>query len=95
LKAKKVYLFVSSVLFVFWYHSPNFLDTPRKSLSTEGLGCTSNTKCLFTYIDIKCSPFLVCGTSSWCFPSMLVTSSMHAFLQSRLLKQACGEYMNT
>jgi hypothetical protein len=23
-------LFVSSVLFVFWYHSPNFLDTPRK-----------------------------------------------------------------
>jgi hypothetical protein len=22
-------LFVSSVLFVFWYHSPNFLDTPR------------------------------------------------------------------
>jgi hypothetical protein len=28
LKAKKVNLFVSSVLFVFWYHSPNFLDTP-------------------------------------------------------------------
>jgi hypothetical protein len=22
-------LFVSSVLFVFWYHSPNLLDTPR------------------------------------------------------------------
>jgi hypothetical protein len=22
-------LFVSSVLFVFWYHSPNFLDTPH------------------------------------------------------------------
>jgi hypothetical protein len=29
LKANKVSLFVSSVLFVFWYHSPNFLDTPR------------------------------------------------------------------
>jgi hypothetical protein len=28
LKAKKVNLFVSSVLFVFWYHSPNILDTP-------------------------------------------------------------------
>jgi hypothetical protein len=25
----KVNLFVSSVLFVFWYHSPNFLDTSR------------------------------------------------------------------
>jgi hypothetical protein len=29
LKAKKVNLFVSSVLFVFWYNSPNFLDKPR------------------------------------------------------------------
>jgi hypothetical protein len=28
LKANKVNLFVSSVLFVFCYHSPNFLDTP-------------------------------------------------------------------
>jgi hypothetical protein len=27
LKAKKVNLFVYSVLFVFWYHSPNVLDT--------------------------------------------------------------------
>jgi hypothetical protein len=27
LKANKVNLFVSSVWFVFWYHSPNFLDT--------------------------------------------------------------------
>jgi hypothetical protein len=31
LKANKVNLIVSSVLFVFWYHSPNFLDTLRKS----------------------------------------------------------------
>jgi hypothetical protein len=29
LKANKVNLFVSFVLFVFWYHSLNFLDTPR------------------------------------------------------------------
>jgi hypothetical protein len=28
LKANEVNLFVSSVLFVFWYHSPNILDTP-------------------------------------------------------------------
>jgi hypothetical protein len=28
-KANKVNLFVSSVLFVFWYHSPNILDTPH------------------------------------------------------------------
>jgi hypothetical protein len=26
-KTNKVNLFVSSLLFVFWYHSPNFLDT--------------------------------------------------------------------
>jgi hypothetical protein len=32
LKANKVNLFVSSVLFVSWYLSPNFLDTPRKLL---------------------------------------------------------------
>jgi hypothetical protein len=31
LKAYKGNSFVSSVLFVFWYHSPNFLDTPRIS----------------------------------------------------------------
>jgi hypothetical protein len=29
LKANKVHLFVSSVLFVFWYHSPNVLNTPH------------------------------------------------------------------
>jgi hypothetical protein len=28
LKVNKVNLFVSSVLFVFWYHSPNVLDRP-------------------------------------------------------------------
>jgi hypothetical protein len=29
LKANKVNLFVCSVLFVLWYHSPNVLDTPH------------------------------------------------------------------
>jgi hypothetical protein len=29
LKANKVNLCVSSALFVFWYHSQNFLDTPH------------------------------------------------------------------
>jgi hypothetical protein len=29
LKVNKVNLFVSSVLFVFWYQSPKLLDTPR------------------------------------------------------------------
>jgi hypothetical protein len=29
LKANKLNLFLSPVLFVFWYHSPNLLDTPR------------------------------------------------------------------
>jgi hypothetical protein len=32
LKSNKDNLFVSSVLFVFWYHSPNFLDTPPITL---------------------------------------------------------------
>jgi hypothetical protein len=31
LKTNKVNLFVSSVLFVFWYHSPKVLDTPRST----------------------------------------------------------------
>jgi hypothetical protein len=35
LKANKFNVFVSSVLFVFWYHSPTFLDTPRMSSWTE------------------------------------------------------------
>jgi hypothetical protein len=37
LKAYKVNFFVSSVLFVFWYHSPNVLDTPRIKENAEAL----------------------------------------------------------
>jgi hypothetical protein len=45
LKVNKVNLFVSSVLFVFWYHSPNVLDTPRM---------------LFPYIKVYCNTFVLC-----------------------------------
>jgi hypothetical protein len=38
LKANKVNLFVSSILFVFWYHSPNVLDKPRRKTSTPSPG---------------------------------------------------------
>jgi hypothetical protein len=31
----KFNLFVSSVLFVFWYHSPSFLDAPCTSVYTH------------------------------------------------------------
>jgi hypothetical protein len=41
LKANKGNLFVSSVLFVFRYHSPNVLDTPRmwREEMSAGLWC--------------------------------------------------------
>jgi hypothetical protein len=42
LKANKVNLFVSSVLVDFWYHSPNFLDTPHiTENSTNVPSCVS------------------------------------------------------
>jgi hypothetical protein len=37
LKANKFNLFVSSVLFVLWYHLPNFLDTPHKSSNVTAI----------------------------------------------------------
>jgi len=39
LKASKVNLFVSSVFFVFWYHSPNFLVTPLMLFAFGGDAC--------------------------------------------------------
>jgi hypothetical protein len=39
LKANKVNLFVYSVLFVFWYHSLNVLDTPRIIISLSVVQC--------------------------------------------------------
>jgi anaerobic C4-dicarboxylate transporter len=44
LKANRVNLFVSSILFVVWYHSPNLLYTPRMSLQLDCFHC------LITYI---------------------------------------------
>jgi hypothetical protein len=44
LKANKVSLFVSSVLFVFWYQSPNFLDTSRVCMYVcQTTGCHVRT----------------------------------------------------
>jgi hypothetical protein len=43
LKANKLNLFVSSVLFVFWYHSSNFLDTTYSSYMVSALCNQSQT----------------------------------------------------
>jgi hypothetical protein len=41
LNANKVNVFVSSVLFVFWFHSPNVLDTPHIcNISRLRVNCT-------------------------------------------------------
>jgi hypothetical protein len=56
LKANKVNLFVSSVLFVSWYHSPNFLDTLRVS-DVESALVTS----LFVVLSVGSS---TCGLES-------------------------------
>jgi hypothetical protein len=45
LKANKVNFLVSSVLFVFWYQSPNVLDTPR-ICSISWLRVNLNLKCI-------------------------------------------------
>jgi hypothetical protein len=49
LKANKVNLFISSVLFVFWYHSQNFLDTPRISYHIQFRIPTQTHKCVVTF----------------------------------------------
>jgi hypothetical protein len=48
LKANKVNLFVSYVLFVFWYHSQNFLDTPR-TIDLPNVLNPNNSFVHFTY----------------------------------------------
>jgi hypothetical protein len=55
LKANKVNLFVSSVLFVFWYHSPNFLDTPRTWPSHYGPRCAYLAEKRNTRMTICCA----------------------------------------
>jgi hypothetical protein len=49
LKANKVNLFVSSVLFVFWEQSQNFLDTPRIYYSFQKL--LFRKECLCFHFD--------------------------------------------
>jgi hypothetical protein len=46
LKTNKVNLFVSSVLFVFLYHSPKFLDTPRIIIFTNYTVFCSRNNCV-------------------------------------------------
>jgi hypothetical protein len=40
--------FLSVVLFVFWYYSPNVLDTPRVISYSNKLRCIVAPKCLNT-----------------------------------------------
>jgi hypothetical protein len=47
LKVNKVNMFVSSVLLVFWYHLPNFLDTPRMPSSAIAGLDTGNRQSVF------------------------------------------------
>jgi hypothetical protein len=65
LKANKVNLFVSSVLFVFWYHSPNGLDSLHiYNISWLRVKCQRfRTLCLFHLhrrVGVKCD----CGWES-------------------------------
>jgi hypothetical protein len=55
LKANKVNLFVSSVLFVFWYHSPNYLDTPLTLNAYAMWDPSSEAKDL--HVRLKHEPF--------------------------------------
>jgi hypothetical protein len=55
LKANEVNLLVSSVLFVFWYHSPNFLDTPRS--------CPYRLTDLHDTLDAECFLYQTFGDS--------------------------------
>jgi hypothetical protein len=45
LMTNKVNLFVSSVLFVFWYHSPNVLDIQRITLRRERVEAAEEMVC--------------------------------------------------
>jgi hypothetical protein len=58
LKVNKVDLFVSSVLFVSWYHSPNILDTPRTSVTNSeeiSYKCRGKTSSVHILTSISCA----------------------------------------
>jgi hypothetical protein len=66
LKANKVNLFVSSVLFVFWYHSLNFLDTPHicdisRLRVNEG---KINMSIVRSVYNMKMKPMISCNVTS-------------------------------
>jgi hypothetical protein len=86
LKANKVNLFVSSVLFVFWYHSPNFLDTPRSIESvpvrqnSRGIICLGFSKFLGTEVsNMLASPYF----SAWRWGPIPSLNCVILFIWSR------------
>jgi hypothetical protein len=62
LKANKVNLFIPSVLFVFWYHSSNILDTPR--IASSGVVARSDLSTR-TYLSRPESGFAK-SAEKWC-----------------------------
>jgi hypothetical protein len=67
LKANRVNLFVCSVLFVFWYHSPIFSDTPcicpASSVCSEAV-CLHTSPVLYfgQRLTCNCAHLASCGT---------------------------------
>jgi hypothetical protein len=67
LKANKASLLVSSALFVFWYHSPNFLETPRISELNSILwdrDVTVNTETHIYHATVKST--ITYAAETWC-----------------------------
>jgi hypothetical protein len=58
--ANKVNLFVSSILFVFSYHSPNFLDTPRTFTTPQHRNLRQlNLHCFSSNVYLKSNYYAV------------------------------------
>jgi hypothetical protein len=79
-KANKVNLFVSSALFVFWYHSPNFLDTPRILISCYSYFMLSN----FITCDIKVTHSLCNYYVTKCYTLCTQLSTAHLITHTLL-----------
>jgi hypothetical protein len=94
LKVNKVHLFVSSVLFVFCYHSPNFLDTPRipgqrgavvetagRHVSTSGAWRQSHRTVTCAVEQVQWGRF-VCVTVLFHFLPNFMTGLLHTHLST-------------
>jgi hypothetical protein len=97
LKASKVNLFVSSVLFVLWYHSPKILDTPHKCnisrLRVNKERCQSNCNINVHYLFVHMVVYNKhSGITFILVPLMqYVCGSTCAFILS-VMVQNCGIY---